>query len=347
MKITYLIMCLIIAFMIFSILWKARVPGNSEHFFNLENTKALRGFWCYWVIIVHLPEIYGNRIQDLIGSFGYVGITFFFMTSGFGLALINEKRKDSIRIFWRKRLPKILITGVVANLLSILLYIVLFHYKVNWLSVLNVEEWIKWLLVCYLFFWLCCLIFKKNARLGYYVCCAAVAVSSFVIYLLEHFGIYRETIWVTECYGFAWGILLAVFYKEFVKWAERKWIKNVIVMLVLSLVLGIGYVIFKPVFIFGEYLLKILLGIAITLFMLLLNIKVSVGNKLINYLGDITLEIYVIHQTAYVLIYLIYPELSSGMFLLVSMVLSVALASVVHFISNYLANKVTGVLIKK
>lgn len=44
---------------------------------SLEDTTFLKGFWCIIVVLVHVPVAYQNRIQDILGSFAYVGVTFF------------------------------------------------------------------------------------------------------------------------------------------------------------------------------------------------------------------------------------------------------------------------------
>lgn len=35
---------------------------ENNHFFDKENTNALRGFWCLIVVLVHIPLLYQNRI---------------------------------------------------------------------------------------------------------------------------------------------------------------------------------------------------------------------------------------------------------------------------------------------
>lgn len=84
------------------------ITKDTSHFFNLTNTTAMRGFWCIIVILVHIPAVYQNRIQDLMGSFAYIGVTFFFMTSAYGLKVGAKKNPDSTKVFWRRRLPKLL-----------------------------------------------------------------------------------------------------------------------------------------------------------------------------------------------------------------------------------------------
>lgn len=65
---TYAIMGLVLLFMAFILIYKAKLTKDTSHFFNLTNTTAMRGFWCIIVILVHIPAVYQNRIQDLMGS---------------------------------------------------------------------------------------------------------------------------------------------------------------------------------------------------------------------------------------------------------------------------------------
>ena len=71
-------LCLMLAFLL---LYKSRLTEDTSHFFDLQNTAAMRGFWCIIVILVHIPAAYQNRLQDALGRFDYIGVTSFFMTS--------------------------------------------------------------------------------------------------------------------------------------------------------------------------------------------------------------------------------------------------------------------------
>ena len=79
--ITYAIMALIMLFLAFELLYKAEYMPEGNHLFDKQNSNAMRGFWCVIVILVHIPAAYQNRLQDMLGSFAYIGVTFFFMTS--------------------------------------------------------------------------------------------------------------------------------------------------------------------------------------------------------------------------------------------------------------------------
>jgi len=90
--------------------------STNPHFFDLDNTKAMRGLWCIIVVMVHVPALYQNTVQDLVGSFAYIGVTFFFMTSSYGLSLQFRRNAQPNRSFWKKRLPTLLVPQLVTNL---------------------------------------------------------------------------------------------------------------------------------------------------------------------------------------------------------------------------------------
>lgn len=150
--ITYAIMALIVLFLAFELLYKAEYRPDDTHLFNKQNSNAMRGFWCLIVIFVHIPAAYQNRIQDMIGSFAYIGVTFFFMTSAYGLKLGIEKDPVSIRYFWRKRFPRLLIPMFLVNIVS-MIFRAIEGNELSFSTLININGWVQWLLVCYLIFW--------------------------------------------------------------------------------------------------------------------------------------------------------------------------------------------------
>ena len=126
---------------------------NGEHFFDLNNSNALRGFWCLIVVLVHIPVMYQNRIQDMIGSFAYVGVTFFFMTSAYGLRLQMCNEPERIKSFWRKRLPKLLIPCFITNILNVAIKMIS-GKTFDFSDLIKINPWVGVLFVLYLFFWI-------------------------------------------------------------------------------------------------------------------------------------------------------------------------------------------------
>ena len=120
--------------------------------FDKNNTSSMRGFWCLIVVLVHIPMSDQNCIQYLIDSFAYIGVTFFFMTSAYGLKIAVSRVLESIKYFWHRRLPKILIPCILVNITDALITILKGNpVVIN--NLLYTNDWVQWLLICYLTFW--------------------------------------------------------------------------------------------------------------------------------------------------------------------------------------------------
>lgn len=111
---------------------------------------------------------------------------------------------------------------------------------------------------------------------------------------------------------------------------KDKWLIKCGIFLTLSTFLGIAYLKFKPVAIFGDYLLKIVLGIAIMTFMFEVVAKLKVGNKVNSFLGNISYEIYLLHGGVFALIAAVDTNMNSGFFVITSVVVTIILAFVVN-----------------
>ena len=340
----YAIMLLIILFLIFDILYKAKIVPVNEHFFDKNNTQAMRGFWCMVIILVHVPTMYQNRIQDMIGSFAYIGVTFFFMTSAYGLTLSQDRNPEGIKQFWRKRLPKILIVPALVMLVFIVINYLIFHDLLCIFGVFNSCLWAIWLLGCYLAFWLSNMVFRKTKTLWKVLTCVLVATGSLVMYFLQKKGIVTVTTWAPECFGFIWGILLASIKMQFVENVKNRWILKWSFVAVIAAIIGITYLKFKHVQFTGDYELKIILGLAILLFTLVANVRIRLGNSINMFLGEISFEIYLIHSEMFIILSRMHRWSSSGKIILVDIGVSVFVAFVVHAISEKLIEIVKNFL---
>ena len=146
--------------------------------------------------------------------------------------------------------------------------------------------------------------------------------------------------WCPEVMGFVWGILLYRTKNRFLRILNDKWMMKSLLLCVIAGIVGIGYLKFKIIPFWGDYLLKIILGILIISFMLAINVKVSIGNRVSNYLGSISFEVYLVHILAFNVVKKIEPDMSSGVFIFVSLILTVALASVIKRISTVVTQRI-------
>lgn len=333
---TNLIMAGILLFLAGLLLAGAKFRPDGAHFFDRENSGAMRGFWCLIVVLVHVPAGYQNRLQDMLGSFAYVGVTFFFLTSAYGLRLAAEKRPESIRYFWRHRLPKLLVPCVLANAVRMAAYAAGGSRVSPWMLV-RIGGWVRWLLVCYLIFWLCYRFLSEKYR--DWAVCGLAAVFSLVVYGMKP----DTTTWCPEVLGFAWGILLGRWKNRFTGWTDKGWLAKNAGLCLLAGILGVGYLMGKGIPFWGDYVLKIVLGVAILGFVLGLNTKISMGNRVSRLLGTISYEVFLLHDVSFFVLEKAFPGLNSGVFILMSLLVTAALSLAVQRISA----RILDILFKK
>lgn len=101
---------------------KSKIEGG--HFFSKEYTAMLKGVCCLLVIYVHFVGSHTNALQDAIGSFAYIAVTLFFVTSAYGMMLNAERKNDYLKTFWRNRLVALLVPCFCVNIVAFLFNIV-------------------------------------------------------------------------------------------------------------------------------------------------------------------------------------------------------------------------------
>lgn len=324
-----LIIMAFLALFLGGLLWFRDAQGKTSGYFDLDSTASLRGFWCLIILLVHVPVDHQNLIQDLLGSFAYIGVTFFFMTSGYGLMLgVQKKGTSALACFWQRRLPKLLVPMVLMNLLTMLMEWLLVG-KTNPWGIFGITGFVRQLLAFYLVFWVvfsipdtvCSLPGKTRILM------LSIPGISMLIYFTDGFGVLG---WPTESFGFLYGILLAKYKDRLCLQVSRKWLHSCVLTCAASLVLGVLYLKWKTVFFLGDYLIKILLGQGIILFMLTFSAGHSLGNPVSRFLGSISYEVYLLHSLAFYCLDAMWAKWNSGLYVLISILLTVLFAVVIH-----------------
>lgn len=332
--ITLVSMGLLLAFLGLVVLYVDSKAKTSE-FFDINVTNCMRGFWCIIVLLVHIPAEYQNFIQDALGSFAYIGVTFFFMTSSYGLILgVQKNPEQAMNSFWRRRLPKLLIPMVLVNIVRAITKLCAYD-EISALEFISITGFVRQLLLFYFLFWL---VFKFSPKKVSWnvkctVLCSFVIVFSIVIYCLGTNPLFA---WPVESFGFMYGILLANYKMKFVSLAKNKWLVKCILACCLSLMLGVTYLAFKNVVFIGDYITKIILGQAILLFILFLNTKLNIGNSVSRFLGGISYEVYLIHDVVFIALTAIYAKMNSGIFVIASVLITIIISLVINKLSKFI-----------
>ncbi len=311
--------------------------GKQTSFFDRSATSSMRGFWCLIILLVHIPPNHQNRIQDLIGSFAYIGVTFFFMTSGYGLMLGIQKNEQSIKKgFWLRRLPKLLLPMFLVNVISVLSELIITG-KIQPLDLLFITGWVRQLLLFYLVVWLICRFAgeKVSALNKERIICVCVLVLSLVFYFSKGKLLFA---WPTESLGFLYGVLLARYKEEFKKFAVNKWWLNSACAGIASLLFGVLYLKIKHIDFLGDYVVKALLGLFIITLILFANTRIPIGNALNRFLGKISYEVYLLHTVSFVILEALPINMNSGIFILSSIIITVVLSLLVNVLSSTVLN---------
>ena len=146
--------------------------------------------------------------------------------------------------------------------------------------------------------------------------------------------------WAPESLGFMYGILLAVFYERIKLWTGKHWMLKCAVMVILGGLVGISYLKFKPVEFYGSYCLKVLLGALLILLVLQIIRKITIGNKVLAFLGSISYEVYLLHGIVFGITDYILPGANSWMFIWISVTLTVLLAVPVKMASGIIIRRI-------
>lgn len=317
------------------VLWNSKSSEGQGIFMNKDYTSVLKGACCIIVIMVHIHAAHVNKLQDAIGSFAYIGVTLFFMMSAYGMSLSLDRKQSYMSHFWRNRLASLLVPQLLINATS-LIYSVLIGNSGGVKMLLSINPYVLVLLQYCLWFYLVWL-----GRKFYDKCVAdallvvGVIVSSMVNYFMAYPDATSSSTaaWPFERWGLVWGILLFAYFNPIKGFIGFKWNKAVLFGL-LSILLGGCYIKFKTEFFWGEYVLKIILGLVIILFLFILSSKRSLGNKAAFFLSEISYEVYLSHGFIMLVLDNACPNVSSGVYILLTVTLTIAFSTVIHYMGK-------------
>lgn len=327
----------LILFLFLVLPYKKDKLTNKEQFFSKNYTTALKGMAAIVVIFVHLPEEYGNPLQDAIGSFAYIAVTYFFLVSAYGMQLAAETKTDYMNSFWKNRLASLLIPMIIVNVLCFAAEYLLSGTLELWMLT-KLNGYVAVLLTYCLWFWLLETIgrhFGLKRKTIDIINIIGVAISSLILYLSDiHTG------WCFERIGLIWGLLLFRYFPAFINWLRKSEKSKQFVFLIIALFLGVVYLKYKSLYFWGGYTLKIMLGIALLICLALWSSRIRLNNKVLLFLGSISYEIYLIHGFFIILLHnYIKLKISSGVFIVITIVSTIMIAYLVNLVAHHLVKR--------
>lgn len=261
---------------------------------SLNNSNAMKGLAAVVVVLHHVSQRIDNPgYLFLFRYVGYLSVSLFFFYSGYGLMKSYESKRNYLDGFWMNRMPKIIIPFILSNILFLLIHIVLVGTK---FSVYDIFSYIlgirlidsyKWYIIAivifYIGFYFLFKYYNRNkAILGIFL---LITCYSFACRLLG-----KESWWYNVAYCFLIGIIFGAYYKSIFSIIRKKYI---IVTLGMSLIFISTFVlnVFK-----GNIFILAISSSCFVLVCICLLMKFDIGNKVINLLGNISYEIYLVHR---------------------------------------------------
>ncbi len=299
-----------------------------------KDTKAIRGLLCLTVVLGH-ASLYTNYSKLLSPLFALAACSngVFFFLSSYGLHKKNLTTEDYSKGFLIKRVTKILIPYLLITTLVFIFSKYLYQepYTIKYLidGFLLGEPIIpfSWFIITIFFFYIeyyfLMKLLKKNSKLIIFE-----TTLIHIFYCIMCIRMKFEYWWFYYSYLLIIGIIWATYEKK-LSYILKKHPKIVILstsLLLLAMLIiqfFVSYPIYKISLIFGVFLLMIL---TITI---LYNYDIS--NKITNFLGTISFEIYLFHG---IIILLLDNSLIKNdfIFLLTVLLCTIIISTIFHFL---------------
>lgn len=327
-----------------------------EAYFSKEQSTCVRGLLSVMVIFHHISQGMDLTIHHypFFKMSGFLIVALFFFYSGYGLLFSLLHKKDYMKTFIQKRIPSIYIPFVSINFIYIVCQMFLYGTKYSIISfikgVLGIQLvsgifWYMWvLLLFYLVFYILFSSFSLKKAIWY----LTFFVGAFIVTLATTKGI--DNYWYISTPAFIAGIWFAHKEKEIVRFIQKNYVLTFVtlfiaVMICIMYILGIKI----P---FGNTIIWYLvnLGITVLLSFLLVTIllKCRLQSSLLSFLGNISLEIYLLH-----ILWIDFfrnigvADKSPLLYIFLVLECSIILAYLVHKWNQWLLHKITSKTQKK
>lgn len=303
------LVCVFYPLLAFLLLWKSKFfkKGSfNDDVLSISQTKALQGFTAVLIMFHHMsqqtcaywlkPEYIHHGLEPFV-SIGYLFVAIFFFYSGYGLLKSFKNKENYLKGFLPKRISPIFVATVLIGLVFMLARnwmrdrYSIFNISIGEPATINPNGWFPYTIcIFYIGFYLAYR-FCKNQKTALFVTCAVV-----VLYMLFcDFNIYG-TWWYNSAPAFAAGLVLAEYEDRIISSFKKHYVLNFIIFGLLSAV-SIFFAVQHPenwdrlVILFAQ----IISSVVFVFFLLLVGLKVKIGNKILAWLGTMTLELYLIH----------------------------------------------------
>lgn len=333
-----------------------------EEALGRKHSKEILGFFAVCIVLHHLVQQIGAEnagILSLLEDMGVCFVGFYFFFSGYGLIQSYHGKQDYLKGFFKKRLPAILIPFYVC-IMVFLVYELCSGKKygvmeclafLSGISLLNGHMWyIIEIFFLYLFFWISFRFCKKEK----YACICMFSICFLMVMISLFLGHdnkwFHGEWWYNTTMLFPLGMLFARYEKNILSFVRKYYIP------VFVLIASVYVILMKATLWMLEHYgywteyagrtgmngymdklktlsLQLPMVIVFVFLIILMGQKVKCSNAVLRFLGEISLELYLIHN----LFIGIFSKISQKtIYFTVVLLSSIAAAALLHWLNKKL-----------
>ena len=275
----------------------------NDDYLSITTSRVYKGLLALVVVFHHLAQRTKNGVLfHPFSGVGYLAVSVFFFFSGYGLQKSYMKSEDYKRRFLLYRLPKVLIPYIIVTFLYwIMNFIMGDIYTIKEIIITAIIEGLpidsnSWYIISiiafYSVFWVLMLLFQKHYFLMILGACLWYIL--YVIYCLKMgYGEY----WFNASHLLIVGMFWAIYEKKILDIIEGHYFFiTVTIWLFFCFLICMSNKIFLLIPIKGiGFICTVLKAILFTVGVLLFSLKFKVSNQILDFLGKISFEIYMLH----------------------------------------------------
>ena len=312
----------------------------NENYLSLKNTNALRGMCA---LIVAMQHTCAYQHDEWTAPFLYIGFlctSIFFFLSGYGLMYGVDNKRRYLKNFLKKRLLTVLLPYLFANVIYLCIRQLL-GLEISLTEFLKLyqkgEPYVSfsWFIISimyfYVMFYVVFNIFTKNIAVF-----LMIPGSVLYMYLVKAIGF--DYHWYTTAFCFSGGVIWYRYRDTLTTVARKQGVLKIVLMI--SITLALLFATFKNIYFYiaGSNITALCFQIV----MMLLMQKIRIHNFVLEYLGKVSFEFYILHGIV-IKIFNDYLVLHGSLYVLAVMMVSTLIATLLYKFDKIAVPWTTGI----
>lgn len=354
----------------------------NEEFMSITQTKYLQGFFAIIIMFHHIGQktcapwlnpVYIVHGLDLFVPIGYYCVGIFLLCSGFGLYKSYMQKENYLDGFVRRRILPVILAFYSTGLIFLIVR-ALMGQKMKVDQILcyiigvpqpNPNTWFVIALPIFYFAFYFAFKYIKNKDAALAVTCVAVFVYTFIGTTINHNDWFMcGEWWYNSVHFFSLGLIFARFEEKIVAHVKKYYKLYLPLTFILIFVLyGLSTVCTGVFSYYGQYgfrphsqvvwyrwiclFSQMLASCAFVFFMFILTMKITIGNKVLKFMGGVTLEFYLIHGLYVDLFGYSFLDITPPLYYIKNVALMVLVIVVLSVPSAILLQKFHNLVLKK